>query len=55
MRGVRNPGVATLVLVALATASGVARAEECSNNFDSTVEAIQKVIFESRGCTIRLK
>ena len=51
MRGVRNPGVAALVLVALATASGVARAEECSNNFASTFEAIQKVIFESRGCT----
>ena len=42
-------------MVVAASASGDAQAsrgrEECSNNFPSTFAAIQKVIFESRGCT----
>ncbi|MDX2170726.1 MAG: hypothetical protein SF182_26885 [Deltaproteobacteria bacterium] len=38
--------VAPLLLLA----SG-ARAEQCSTTFNSTFEAIQKVIFENRGCT----
>jgi len=49
MRGDRFAGVA----LALALTSGpmMVRAADCSNTFDSTFDAIQKVIFENRGCT----
>src|SRR4051812_11536622 len=42
---------AVTALMGLVTAHSAAIAAECSNNFPSTFAAIQKVIFESRGCT----
>ncbi len=51
MRGLRNSGAIALFAVALVAATSAARADECSNNFTSTFSAIQKVIFEGRGCT----
>ena len=49
MRGNRIAGL-TLACAVIAMA-GVTRAAECQNTFDSTFSAIQKVIFENRGCT----
>ncbi|HSP95961.1 MAG TPA: hypothetical protein VL049_01780 [Candidatus Dormibacteraeota bacterium] len=52
MRGVRiSCWAAVTTIVALTVAQGSAPAAECSNDFPSTFAAIQKVIFEGRGCT----
>ncbi|MCW5954912.1 MAG: hypothetical protein KIT69_21870, partial [Propionibacteriaceae bacterium] len=52
MRGARIFVRTTVTALAtLVTTQGSAIAAECSNDFPSTFAAIQKVIFEGRGCT----
>jgi len=51
MRGVRQLGPAIALAALLGSATG-AGAGECSNDFDSTYDAIQTVIFDQRGCSI---
>ncbi|MEO8601570.1 MAG: hypothetical protein ABI629_03230 [bacterium] len=46
----RGQIVSFTVACAMVALRGTARAADCQNTFDSTFSAIQKVIFENRGC-----
>lgn len=51
MRDGVNPALAFVLAGGIALAAGPVGAQSCDQQFDSTFEAIQKVIFEGHGCT----
>ena len=51
MTSVRHTILRWSIGLAIAVVPPPAQGQECSENFDSTFAAVEKVIFERRGCT----